>query len=109
MRAAGKCPGSSAHVSATAALPQVRTYDDPSVAKYRQHTTMDKTLVPLSREIEGLRDQFNAVLTKLQDVRHRVARSSTSPPVMLPRSLSCGSIYAAARPWCACHWVASTR
>ena len=105
-----RCSFNAAHVSATdTALPQVRTYDDPSVAKYRQHTTMDKTLVPLSREIEGLRDQFNAVLTKLQDVRHCAALPNPVLMFMCLRSLSCGSIYAAARRWGACRWVALTR
>ena len=48
---------------------QVRTHDDQSVAKYRQETTVDKVIVPLSREIESLRAEFIAILAKLQKVR----------------------------------------
>lgn len=47
----------------------MRTHEDPSVSKYRKETTIDKMIVPLSREIEDLRAQFNVILTKLQDVR----------------------------------------
>lgn len=48
---------------------QVRTHDDSSVAKYRHETTVDKVIVPLSREIEDLRTKFIDIIKLLQDVR----------------------------------------
>jgi ERCC4-related helicase len=44
---------------------EVRVLDDPSIAKYRRETTVDKVCVPLSPALEALRAEFSAVVDSL--------------------------------------------